>query len=328
MKIFLEKLDQLLAQKASGFFFCSGSEEFLVNEVSDKIVAAAKKQGFTEIGHYYTHQGFSWEKIYETLITPSLFCPKIAAVIQLTQWKLDEKAKEIILSLSGKEGNDLLVILKGPRVDRAISNTKWFQQLTEKNSWIDLPAVPAFKLPDWIQQRAKLFSLKLTREQTQQLANRTENNLFAAAQALEKLSLLNQPITAQLLTEIVDDSAEYDVFKLIDSCLAQDATRRFIIFNALKNSGIEPLLIIGAWARELRLLRSLFEATAQNIPLNTAAQRLGIWASRLPLMQRFIQSHTPQNLEKYLLQLAQLDAIAKGAIAGNIWHELFQFCMQ
>lgn len=328
MKIFVEKLEPLLLQKAYGFFFCSGSEAFLVNDISDNIVAAAKKHGFTEISRYYADQHFSWEKVYETLLTPSLFCPKIAVIIQLTHWKLDEKAKEMLLNISEKNSTDLLVIIKGPKLEKATSNTKWFQQLTEKNIWIDIPAISAFKLPEWIQSRAYSFSLKLNREQAQQLAALTENNLFAAKQALEKIALLQQPISTKLIQEVVENNAEYDIFKLIDACLSSDATRSFTIFNTLKNSSAEPVMMIGAWARELRLLCDLFHAMTENIPLKTAAQRVGIWESRLPLIQRFIQRCSQKECEKYLAKLAELDAIAKGAIPGNIWHELFMFCMQ
>ena len=328
MKLLPEKLNSLLEKKIFGFYFCSGNDTFLINELSDKIITAAKKSGFSEITHLYVDSSFSWEKLYETIHTPSLFSPKIALVIQLPHWKLDDKAKALLTESSQMTSNDLLVIVKGPKIERAMSQTKWFQAMTEKSQWIELPAMYPSQVPEWLQQRAAQSGLKLTREQAQQLAVRTENNLPATAQALEKLQLLNLPITTALIEEIVEVSSEYDVFKLIDACLAGDAVRTYHIFFNLKNNGTEPIMMMGALARELRLLREILHAHTENIPLKTAAQRVGVWDSRLPLIQSFMRTYKHNDCQKMLAELSQLDAMAKGVVQGNIWSALFVFCIK
>lgn len=328
MKLLPEKLNSILEKVFSGFYFCSGNDTFLVNELSDKIIAAAKKNGFTEISHLYVDSSFSWEKLYEIIHTPSLFSTKIALVIQLQNWKLDDKAKTLLTESSQIKSHDLLVIVKGPKIERAMSSTKWFLAMTDAAYWIELPAMYPSQVPEWLQQRAAQFGLKLTREQAQQLALRTENNLPAAAQALEKLQLLNLPINAALIEEVVEVSSEYDVFKLIDACLAGDAVRCYHVFFNLKNNGTEPLMMIGAFARELRLLREILHTNSEGTPLKTAAQRVGVWESRLPLIQTFMRNYKYTNCQNILAELANLDAIAKGAVQGNIWHALLVFCMK
>ena len=235
MKLPPEKLNSSLEKNVAGMYFCSGNDTFLINEMSDKIIAAAKKNGFTEISHLYVDSSFSWEKLYETIHTPSLFSPKIAIVIQLSNWKLDEKAKTLLTESSQIKSNDLLVIVKGPKIERAMSSTKWFLAMTDAAYWIELPAMYPSQVPEWLQQRAAQSGLKLTREHAQQLALRTENNLPAAAQALEKLQLLNLPITTALIEDVVEVSSDYDVFKLIDACLIGDSVRCYHIFYNLKN---------------------------------------------------------------------------------------------
>lgn len=328
MKLFPEKLKSTLEKNTSGWFFCSGNDTFLVNELADKIIAAAKKNSFTEISYLYVDSSFSWEKLYESIHTPSLFSPKIALVIQLQNWKLDDKAKTLLTESSHLKSNDLLVIVKGPKIERATSSTKWFQAMTDAAYWIDLPAMYPSQVPEWLQQRAALNGLKLTREQANTIAQRTENNLPAAAQALEKLQLLSQPITSELIEEVVEVSSEYDVFKLIDACLASDAVRCYHIFFNLKNSGAEPIMMMGALARELRLLRDILHAVSEGIPLKTAAQRVGVWESRLPLIQTFMRTYKYSDCQKMLAELANCDAIAKGALQGEIWNALFVFCMK
>lgn len=328
MKLLPEKINTALEKNVAGFYICSGNDTFLINELSEKIIAAAKKKGFQEISHLYVDSSFSWEKLYETIHTPSLFSPKIALVIQLSQWKLDEKAKALLTEASQYQSNDVVIIIKGPKIERAMSSAKWFLELTNTAYWIELPAMYPSQVPEWLQQRAAQFGLKLTREQAQQIALRTENNLPAAAQALEKLQLLNLPITTAVIEEIVEVSAEYDVFKLIDACLAGDAPRCYHIFFNLKNNGVEPLMITGAFAREFRLLREILLAHSENIALKTAAQRVGVWESRLPLIQTFMRTYQSIDCQKILAEFATIDAIAKGAIQGHTWNALFLLCMK
>jgi DNA polymerase-3 subunit delta len=328
MKLAPEKLTRLLEKNIPGFYFCSGNDTFLVNEMADKIIAAAKQLGFNEVSHLYVDSGFSWEKLYETIHTPSIFSPKIAVVIQLSSWKLDDKAKALLTESSQHNTDYLLVIVKGPKLERAMSNTKWFQAMTEHSYWIEIPAMYPSQVPEWLQQRATQYDFKLTREQAQQLAQRTENNLPSAAQAIEKLQLLNLPITNALIENMVEVSAEYDTFKLIDACLAGDSVRSYQIFFSLKNNATEPLIIIGSLARELRLIREITQAQSENISLKSACQRLGIWESRLPLIQNFIRTYSYHQCQQMLAQLATFDAIAKGALPGNVWNELFGFCMK
>lgn len=328
MKLLPEKLFSILEKKTSGFYFCSSDDTFLVNETADKIILAAQKNGFNEISRLYIDASFSWEKLYETLYTPSLFSPKIAVVITLPHWKLDDKAKSLLSETNLQKSDDVLVIVKGPKIERAMTNTKWFQAMTESSYWLEIPIVYPSKVPEWLQQRATQYSIKLTHDQALLIAQRTENNLPAAAQALEKLYFLNSPITTSVIEDVVEVSSEYDVFKLIDACWARNIERTYKIFFSLKHSATEPLLIIGAFARELRVLRELAQAKTENIALNTITQRLGVWESRLPLLQNFIKNHSADYFQTMLAKLAHLDAIAKGATAGNIWNELFNFSMQ
>lgn len=328
MKLAPEKLLVTLEKQLAGFYFCSGHDTFLVNELTDKIIASAKKKGFTEITRLYVDTHFPWEKVYESIHSPSLFSPKIALILQLSSWKLDDKTKKLFTEATESPSNDLLVIVKGPKIERAMSSAKWFLAMTENANWIDLPTLYPSQVPEWLMQRAAQLGIKLSRDHAQQLTRRTENNLPAAAQALEKLQILNLPITTHVIEDIVETSAEYDIFKLIDTCLAGDAVRTYHVFYNLKSAHAEPLMMIGAFARELRLLREILYAHSRNVPLKAAAQRVGVWDSRLPLIQTFMRTYQYADCQSMLAKLAELDAIAKGATPGQIWNELLVFCMK
>lgn len=328
MKLAPEKLPLILKQALFGFYFFSGQDTFLVNELSETLIDSAKKQGFSDFSRFYIDSSASFEAIYTAFYTPSLFSPKIALIIQLHQWKLDEEIKTLFTTLAQSKHKHIIAIIKGPKLERAISNTKWFQTMTQDAAWIDLPPLFPSKLPYWLQQRAKQYGFNLSPSQAEFIAQRTENNLPAAAQGIEKLALINTPITNEIIEDVIETSAEYDVFKLIDACLSKNSERIYRIFCYLKNNQLEPILIIGALAREVRLLAELIQAKQENKILKTKAQELGIWESRLPLLQSFIQNNKQENCSNILAHLAQCDAIAKGVIHGDIWHELLIICMK
>ena len=80
------------------------------------------------------------------------------------------------------------------------------------------------------------------------LAERTEGNLLAAHQELEKLKLSRgagrSPPTAILAS--VADSARFDVFQLGEAVLAGDTERALRMLAGLRGEGIEPTLVL--WA--------------------------------------------------------------------------------
>jgi len=325
MRIYPEKLSALIERSVAGVYFCSGQDFFLVNELSDTIIEVAKKQGFEHAKRCYIQSSASWDEISESLQHVSLFSPKLCFVVQLMSWKFDEIAKTLLTKITQHTRKDLLLIIKGPKIERATTQTKWFQSMTEKGYWIDLPTIPFMQMPEWIQRRAShLYGLKLSHGHARFIAERTENNLPEAAQIIDKLFLVQEDITDHLLEDLVDMCAEYDAFKLIDACLLQDSERARLILLRLQYSDVEPLMIIGAFAREFRLLRELYHANSSS--LKTVAERLGIWSSRLPIMQTFMRSHSSDACQFFLAQLAYLDSLAKGACFGNIWDKLLFFC--
>ncbi|MCD8542425.1 MAG: DNA polymerase III subunit delta [Gammaproteobacteria bacterium] len=315
----------LLKNLSPAFIFVLAKIFFLVNELSDTIIKVAKKQGFEHVTRFYIQSSGSWDEVSESLQHVSLFSPKVCLVVQLMSWKFDETVKTLLTKITQHTRKDLLLIIKGPKIERATTQTKWFQRMTEKGYWIDLPTISFMHMPEWIQRRAShLYGLILSHKHARFIAQRTENNLPQAAQIIDKLFLIQEDITDDILEVLVDTSAEYDAFKLMDACLLQDSARARVILLRLQYNDVEPLMIIGAFTREFRLLRELYQADPSS--LKTVADRLGIWSSRLPMMQTFMRSHSSDTCQLFLAQLAYLDALAKGACSGNIWDKLLFFC--
>ena len=331
MKLTPDHLEQRLAKKQlATLTILSGDEYLLAYETSQRIALIAQQQGFEQSSHTIQIENgsagsSSWDSVRNTIQTPSLFSPKSCFTITLKSTKLDPKAKELLTTFAENTKNQsahCMIILIMPKIDQATQKTKWFQKLVAAADWCPIYPMTPNQLPQWILARAKNYQLTLNVEQAKIITARTENNLLAADQALQKLALLKQEITIELLKETIETSAQYDIFKLTDACLAGQSNRAARILNNLKQQGVEPILITWSLAREIRQQIQLHTAVQNNQALKQACTKLRIWDSRIPLVQRFIQRSNLSQCKNYLTQLAQLDFVIKGLKSGDTWHEL------
>jgi DNA polymerase-3 subunit delta len=144
------------------------------------------------------------------------------------------------------------------------------------------------------------------------LVARTEGNLLAARQEVERLALLfgGGRVGAGDVAGSVGDSTRFTVFNLGDAVAAADAPRALRVLAGLRSEGEEAVLVIWALLRELHGLES--EASGRNDP---AAMRQRGWAA--PRARRPALSFAALTR-----RAARADRMAKGAARGEVWDEL------
>lgn len=327
MKLTLESLSKALKQPLKPLYLLSADEPLLINEAADKISQAASQQGFDDKQSFYVEPSFNWQQVSQESQSLSLFSNKKCLVIQLQNWKLDASAKDFLAHIAQTTTLNTLVIIKGPKLESATTKAKWFTQLSTLGAWLPIYPVSLEQLPRWISQRAKKFGLKLDQAQAQCLAEKTENNLLATDQALHKLSLHGGAVTQELIDEVVETSAQYDIFKLVDACLLGQSERANKIFDMIKAQGQEPVLINWALAKELRQAHQIAQAGNQGQSFDSACRQLGVWSSRQSILQSYVSRNNAKSSLQHLAQLAKLDRITKGVEAGNRWAALQQICL-
>src|SRR5574344_647963 len=131
--------------------------------------------------------------------------------------------------------------------------------------------VDAAQLPQWLRQRLAQAGLAATPEAIDLLVARTEGNLLAAVQEIEKLKLLveGNQLDAATVQASVADSARFELFGLLDAALAGEA------------------------AHALRMLAGLAQQHGQGLPLERliAQARPPIFGKRQGLVGRAVQRH-------------------------------------
>src|SRR6185312_4520439 len=141
---------------------------------------------------------------------------------------------------------DTLLLVLAPRLDRDAQSAEWVRAFESHGAWVQIWPVDASRLVGWLRGRARTLGLEVGEEALQLLAARTEGNLLAAHQELQKLALLGADVTAQALGASVADSARFDVFQL------GEAVRALRMLAGLRAEGTEATLALWALTKALR----------------------------------------------------------------------------
>jgi DNA polymerase-3 subunit delta len=184
-------------------------------------------------------------------------------------------------------------------------------------------------LNDWLQQRLQQRGLSADPEGLRALASRTEGNLLAAAQEIEKLYVLYGAVklTNQQIIDVVADSSRYDVYKLIDTVLSANVKRIFKVLSGLQAEGVAAPIILWALTREARVLIKVQQAIAQGQSRTLAYQKNQIWDKRQQLVESVLNRLKQTDLNNILVLSAQADRQIKGQQAGDSWETLLAICL-
>jgi DNA polymerase-3 subunit delta len=329
MQLRYEQIEQHLQKSLAPLYLISGDVPLLVQETADAIRQAAYQQGFTSRQVFHVEAGFSWQAFTQAADMYSLFSTKELLEIRLYNASPGDSGSKALQRYAERLPKDKLLIITSEKIDASTQKTHWFQALAKTGVYIAIWPIEQAQLPHWIAGRLAKAGLKAEPDAIRLLAERSENNLLAAMQSIEKLHLLygQEKISLTAMTDAIADSARFDVFALSDTIIQGNGIRIIRMLNNLHQEGIEATLILWALTRELRLLINLLQATTQGILLERAFQEQRIWDKRKPLLRAALHRHTISSLQT-LLQLANTaDKIIKGMLPGNVWLLLEQIAL-
>ncbi|WP_237055030.1 DNA polymerase III subunit delta [Microbulbifer sediminum] len=322
MRINPRQLPQNLKQGLAPVYLVSGDEPLLVQECCDSIRAAARQQGFGERELLHAEANFDWGQLLASAGSMSLFAEKKVIEVRLPNGKPGDKGSKALQEFARVAGEDLLLLLVLPRLDRSQLNSKWVKALDQRGVLLQVWPVDTQEMPRWIHQRLRAAGLDAEPEAIQILAERVEGNLLAARQEIDKLKLLSDDnlITADTMRHAVASSARYDVFGLIDRALAGDAENAVRTLQGLRAEGVEPPVVLWAIAREIRSLLDIGEKLDQGQPIN----RLVRIQKRQPLVQSALSRLHRRQLEGLLLRARAVDSAIKGSRDQDPWAGLLE----
>jgi DNA polymerase-3 subunit delta len=164
--------------------------------------------------------------------------------------------------------------------------------------------------------RARRLGLDVTAEGLELLAERTEGNLLAAHQELEKLRLMapGDRVTADTILQSVADSARFDVFQLGESVLAGDGERALRMLAGLRAEGVEAVLVLWALTKAVRDLWACATAPPGSRPK--------AWGRQAAALEKGARRAARLPFSALATRAGRADRMVKGRLQGNAWDEM------
>ena len=295
MKLNPDSLPRHLAQQLLPVYLISGDEPLLAAEAADAVRARARARGFTEREVLFLDRGADWDAVRASVGSLSLFAERRIIELRLPSGKPGVSGgRALVSTIEALAGDVLLLILTG-RLDRDAQSAEWVRAADARGALVPVWPIAPERMVGWLEARCRRFGLQLEPQALKLLADRTEGNLLAAHQELEKLKLLDTgaPVSEAQVLASSSASARFDVSGLTQALLAADCARALSILDGLRAEGVELPLVL--WA----VLRALREITGT-----------GGRTGRRPSAQAL------------LARAARADAMAKGRSWGNAWDEV------
>jgi DNA polymerase-3 subunit delta len=321
VKIQANQVNAHLQKNLAACYLVSGDEHLLVAEALDAIRDAARRKGFATRDLHTASTGFNWSLLRDSSANLSLFAERRIIELRLPTGKPGREGGAAIVDLVAQTGPDLLLLVVAPKLDRSGQAAKWVKALDAAGVSLTIWPVGPRELPGWIAQRMRRAGLQPDREAVTMIADRVEGNLLAAGQEIEKLRLLHGAgaVTAADVAAAVANSSRFDVFKLVDAALAGDAQRAIRVLVGLQAEGIEPVIVVWSFTRELRTLAGLADLMAGGMHLAGAMQKAKVWSSREALVRACVARHQGSDFHRLLKAAGDADRAAKGQLRADPW---------
>ncbi len=318
MKLTLDLLAAHLELHLLPVYLVSGDEPLLVGEAADAVRARARAAGYTERETYFLERGADWDAVSAAVNNLSLFASRRIIEIRLPSGKPGVAGGAALAKLAQLGDPDLLVLIIAPRLDRDAQSANWVKAVETRGASLTVWPVDAEHLVAWLKGRSRRLGLKADDAALELLAERTEGNLLAAHQELEKLRLLfaGAPVGADAVLASVADNARFDVSQLGEAALAGDTARALHVLAGLRAEGVEPTLVLWAVSKAVRDLWHAQVAAAGG----GAAPRT--WQRHAAALAKGLRRARDVPFARVVMRAERADRMIKGRLAGDAWEEI------
>jgi len=310
-------------------YFISSDEPLQLNEACDSIRKAAHQLGYDEREIFHVDASFDWSNLQSSANELSLFSEKRLIELRIPNGKPGDKGSKALVEYISNPPIDTILLIISGKIESQSQRSKWFTHLDKAGLVCQIWPIEPKQMPQWITQRMHAKGLTPTQDAAALLSDRVEGNLLAAAQEIEKLSLLygdagKKNIDIEEVIDSVSDNARFSVFELADAALDSDAARVTRILQALRSEGVEAVLVLWALSREIRELCIMGAEIEKGTSIEAVLTKYRVWEKRKPYFRKSLQQRRAAFWQQLLVRSGHLDRVIKGRETGNKWDELLQ----
>jgi DNA polymerase-3 subunit delta len=328
VKLRADQLPGHLEGSLAPIYLVSGDEPLLVQESCDAIRAAARAQGFSDRTVFEVDGSFDWNALHQVAGNLSLFAVRRLIELRFSAARIGD-GSEPLREYAAQPPDDTLLLIVFPRLDSQLQKSKWYTAIERAGAVLHLWPPDQAQLPGWVARRMSMRGLRPGKGAAELLAERSEGNLLACVQEIEKILLLRGPgsIEAEEVLQAVADSARYDIFDLSDAALAGDVPRCLRVMRGLREEGVEPPLVLWALTRTIRDHAGFAARREAGENLEQSLRFDRVWSRRQGLIERALRRHGRRAWWELLRRAAHIDRVAKGQAPGNAWDDLLQLTL-
>ncbi len=321
-----DDLPRHLSAGLKPLYVVTGDALLLAVEAADSIRAAAKAAGYAERETFVVEQYFKWAELRNSAQSLSLFAERKVIDIRIPTGKPGTEGGQALQDYLENMSPDILTLISLPKLDKTTQNSKWYSALQQKAVVVQAEDVSRNALPNWLAGRLKRQNQSADSATLDFLADRSEGNLLAAFQEVQKLALLYPEgmLSFEQVKDAVMDVSRYDITKLSEAMLSGNAARFARILDGLRAEGTATVLVLWSMSEDIRKLGKVLQAMQRGSNASTAMREARIWGSNLSQIESAVRRIKLPQIERAMLQAARLDKIIKGLRSGDVWDELLQ----
>lgn len=313
-----------LARGLLPVYLVSGDEPLQALEAADAIRQAARERGHGTREILEVGKGFDWGQLAAEAGSLSLFGDRRLLELRLASARPGTDGSKAIADYCARPPDDPVLLVLMPKLERDQTRSAWFKAIDRAGAVLQVWPVDAPRLPAWIAQRMRQRGLSPAPSVADTLAERSEGNLLACVQEIEKLLLLQGagPVSAEQLSAAVADSARFDVYGLVDAALGGSAARSLRMLRGLRAEGTAESLVLWALARETRMLAEIGAALEAGGRPDALFQAHRVWDKHKPLVQQALRRGSTALWRQVLRLCERCDRAIKGQSRNDPWQIL------
>ena len=294
------------------FWLISGNDDFLAVETTDQIRQCARELGYLDRQVLDMNGRTDWSMLTMAAADIGIFDDKKILEVRIPNGKPGTQGAKVLAAYVEKPTEGVVTLFTMPAPDWAGQKAVWWKTLQQKSTVVDCDTIERAQLPAWLKARLARHRQTASAATLDFFADLTEGNLFAAAQEVEKLSLLypEGELTEAMIKESVANSSRFDFDTLFESIHAGNAERAARIIDGLEaQSEALPFLLsmLTMDIRYLLKLRSGFDRGMNRVQ--------GVFST--PSMTRAARRLSVKKLANALVVCSWIDRLAKGLPVEN-----------
>lgn len=301
-------------------YLLAGDEPLQLQEAADALRQAAREQAYTERSVLQVETGFDWGQLHAAGANLSLFGDRRLLELRMPGGKPGQAGGRVITDWCAAPPQDTLLLILCGRLDGAQRRAGWFRAIERTGQTLLVWPMNMQQMQRWVSQRLQAAELQPEPGAAAVLAERSEGNLLAASQEIEKLRLLQGPgpVSLETVSAAVADSARNDVFDLAQAAFSGESVRVLRVARRLQAEGAEPVLALWALAAGVRAAGRM----RRGQPAREALQQNRVFGDLARAVEQGVRRQTAAQWESLLGRCARVDRVIKGAGPGRVWSEL------